>query len=117
VLPGNVIFFAHALDWLHYKHGVRLFRQVLQNGLHLLESAPVLKVTGLPSSGRVSLLRHVDKNRCVALLLNSPALQRGEVKVVEDFPPIPGVKVAVHVPGGAAKGTGEVAPYPPRGMS
>jgi hypothetical protein len=58
----------------------------------------VLKVTGLPSSGRVSLLRQADKNRYVAHLLYSPALQRGEVKVIEDFPPIPGVKLAVRVP-------------------
>jgi hypothetical protein len=46
----------------------------------------------------VSLLRQADKNRYVAHLLYSPALQRGEVKVIEDFPPIPGVKLAVRVP-------------------
>jgi hypothetical protein len=98
VQQGNVIFFAHAIDRLYYKHGVRLHRQLLQNALDLLDSAPVLKVTGLPSSGRVSLLRQTDKNRYVAHVLYSPALQRGEVKVIEDFPPIPGVKLTVRVP-------------------
>ncbi len=98
VRQGNVIFFAHALDRLYYKHGVRLHRQLLQNALDLLDSAPVLKVTGLPSSGRVSLLRQAEQHRYVAHLLYSPALQRGEVKVIEDFPPIPGVKLAVRVP-------------------
>lgn len=98
VRHGNLIFFAHALDRLYYTHGVRLHRELLKNALDLLDAAPVLKVTGLPSSGRVSLLRQADQNRYVAHLLYSPALQRGEVKVIEDFPPIPDVKLTVRVP-------------------
>lgn len=98
VRNGNVIFFAHPLDRLYYIHGVRLHRELLKNALDLLEPAPVLKVIGLPSSGRVSMLRQAARNRYVAHLLYSPALQRGEVSVIEDFPPIPGVKLEVRVP-------------------
>ena len=95
---GNVIFFAHALDRLYHANGVRLHRDLFRNALDLLDPAPVMKVTGLPSSGRVSLLRQADKHRYVAHLLYSPPLQRGDCKVIEDFPPIPGVTLEVRVP-------------------
>jgi hypothetical protein len=46
----------------------------------------------------VSLLHQAAKRRYVAHLLYSPALQRGDVSVIEDFPPIPGTKLEVRVP-------------------
>jgi hypothetical protein len=46
----------------------------------------------------VSLLRQEAKNRYVAHLLYSPALKRGSVQVIEDFPTIPGVRLEVRVP-------------------
>jgi hypothetical protein len=98
VRNGNVIFFAHALDRLYYASAVRLHRELFKNAIDQLDAAPVLKVTGLPSSGRVSLLHQAAKRRYVAHLLYSPALQRGDVNVIEDFPPIPGVKLEVRVP-------------------
>jgi len=98
VRSGNIIFLAHALDRLYYTEGVRLYRDLVRNALDLLDPEPVLKVTGLPSSGRVSLLHQKAKNRYVAHLLYSPALQRGSVKVIEDFPAIPGGKLEVRVP-------------------
>jgi hypothetical protein len=57
-----------------------------------------MKVTGLPSSGRVSFLHQHAKNRYVAHLLYSPPLQRGDCKVIEDFPPIPGVTLEIRLP-------------------
>lgn len=98
VRNGNVIFFAHPLDRLYYASAVRLHRDLFKNALELLDPAPVLSVTGLPSSGRVSMLHQEDKHRYVAHLLYSPALQRGDVKVIEDFPPIPGVNLEMRVP-------------------
>ena len=98
VRNGNVIFIAHPLDRLYYANGCRLHRELFKNAIDLLEAAPALKVTGLPSSGRVNLLQQEAKNRYVAHLLYSPALQRGDCKVIEDFPPIPDVKLEVRVP-------------------
>ena len=97
VRNGNVIFFAHSLDRLYYANGVRLHRELFKNAIDLLDTEPVLKVTGLPSSGRVSLLHQESEHRYVAHLLYSPALQRGDCKVIEDFPPIPGVTLEVRV--------------------
>lgn len=95
---GNVIYFAHNLDQLYYTHAVRLHRQLVKNAIDLLNDSPMLKVRNLPSSGRVSLLKQEKQNRYVAHLLYSPALQRGEVMVIEDFLPVPGVEIEVSVP-------------------
>ena len=98
VRNGNVIFFAHHLDQLYYTHGVRLHRKLVKNAIDLLYKSPCLKVNNLPSSGRVSFLKQEKKNRYVAHLLYSPALLRGEVQVIEDFLPVPGVEIEVNVP-------------------
>jgi len=98
VRNGNTIYFAHYLDKLYYAHGVRLHRELVKNAIDLLYSSPMLTVRNLPSSGRVSFLKQEKKNRYVAHLLYSPALLRGEVQVIEDFLPVPGVEIIVNVP-------------------
>ena len=98
VRSGNTIFFAHHLDKMYYVHGVRLYREMVKNAIDLLYQKPLLKVSSLPSSGRVSLLKQVNKDRYVVHLLYSPALLRGEVQVIEDFLPVPGVEIIVNVP-------------------
>jgi hypothetical protein len=97
VRNGNILFFAHPLDRLYYANGLRLHRELFKNAIDLLDLEPVLKVTGLPSSGRVSLLRQEAKSRYIAHLLYSPALQRGDCKVIEDFPPIPSVALEARL--------------------
>jgi len=98
VKNGNVIYFAHMLDQLYYTHAVRLHRQLVSNAIDLLYQSPVLSVSNLPSCGRVSFLKQELENRYVAHLLYAPALQRGEVMVIEDFLPVPGVEIEVNVP-------------------
>jgi hypothetical protein len=95
---GNIIFFAHHLDQLYYQHGVRLHRQLFENAIQLLYEKPYLEVENLPSAGRVSLLKQENRKRFVAHLLYSPPLQRGEVMVIEDFLPVPGVELDLNLP-------------------
>lgn len=95
---GNIVFFAHPLDRLYYAHGVRLHRELFKAVINELDVQPMLAVRGLPSSGRANLLKQAASERYVAHLLYSPALQRGDVRVIEDFPPIPGVIIGVRVP-------------------
>jgi hypothetical protein len=98
VRTAHAVYFAHALDHLYYKHGLRLHREMLRNAIDLLETQPVLRVEGLPSAGRVSFLQQGKEHRYVAHLLYSPPLQRGSVRVIEDFPPIPSPRLTVRVP-------------------
>jgi hypothetical protein len=95
---GNVIFFAHQLDKLYFTHGVRMHRELVKNAIEALYQSPYLKVQNLQSSGRVSLLKQETEKRYVAHLLYASALLRGEVQVIEDFPPVPGVELEVNVP-------------------
>lgn len=98
VTTKNTIFFAHSLDQLYYTHGVWLHREVFRNAIDALQKDPVFKVKDLPSAGRVSLLKQDKKKRYVAHLLYAPPLLRGEVSVIEDFPPIPNVEIELNVP-------------------
>jgi len=98
VRNGNVIFFAHNLDQLYYTHGVRMHRELVKNAIDLLYKSPELKVGNLPSCGRASFLKQEKDKRYVAHLLYSPAIVRGEVQVIEDLVPIPGVEIEVNVP-------------------
>jgi len=98
VQNGNVIYFAHKLDQLYYTHAVRLHRQLVENAIDLLYEKPLLAVKNLPSSGRVSFLKQEKEKRYVAHLLYAPALQRGDVMVIEDLLPVQGVEIVVDVP-------------------
>jgi hypothetical protein len=95
---GNVIYFAHNLDRLYYSDAVRLHRDIVHNAIKLLHDENMMEVTNLPSCGRVSFLKQQESERYVAHLLYSPALSRGSVAVLEDFPPIPNVKLRIQVP-------------------
>lgn len=95
---GNIIFIAHALDMLYTEHGVRLHRELLSNVIDMVYENPVMEISGLPSTGRVSLLRQEEKNRYVAHLLYSSPIQRGSVQVIEDFVPVKDVEITLDVP-------------------
>ncbi len=94
----NLLFFAHPLDQLYYQHGVRLHRQLVGNGIELMQNSPMLKVEQLPSAGRVSLLHQQKNNRYVAHLLYAPPILRGEVSVIEDFLPVSDVEITLDIP-------------------
>lgn len=98
VQHGNVVFFAHPLDQIYYHNGVRMHRELLEGVFGLLDTAPVLQVTGVPSTGRVSLLKQSDQDRYVAHLLYAPPHQRGGVKVIEDLPALHDVSVKLNIP-------------------
>ena len=95
---GNVIYFSHKVDQMYYTSAVRLHRQLVENAIDMLYGKPMVAVKNLPSCGRVSLLKQDKENRYVAHLLYAPALQRGDVMVIEDFLPVPGVEIEVNVP-------------------
>jgi hypothetical protein len=98
VQKGNIIFLPHPLDKMYLSNGMKLHRDFVRNAIDLLGGERAIKVEGLPSAGRISLLKQADKKRYVAHLLYSPALGRGDVQVIEDFPTIDKAKVTLTVP-------------------
>jgi hypothetical protein len=95
---GNVIFLPHDLDRMYLANGMKLHRDFVRNAIDLIGGDQVMRVEGLPSSGRVSLLHQRAKNRYVVHLLYSPALGRGDVQVIEDFPVIGDVRLTLNLP-------------------
>lgn len=93
----NIIFIAHKLDQMYYKHGAYLHRDLFKNCLDKLGYNPMIEVN-LPSVGRVSLLHQENKNRYVAHLLYASPITRGECEVIEDLPYLYDTKVIVNLP-------------------
>jgi Hypothetical glycosyl hydrolase 6 len=98
VQKGSVIFLPHPLDRMYLANGMKLHRDFVRNAIDLLGGEQVMRVEGLPSAGRVSLLHQADKKRYIAHLLYSPALGRGDVQVIEDFPTIDKVRLTLNLP-------------------
>ena len=97
VRHGNVVWCAHGLDRLYYQHGARVHRQMFENALRLLHTAPMAEAD-LLSAGRISLLHQPDERRYVLHLLYGPPLQRGRCQVIEDLVPLRDVQVTVRLP-------------------
>jgi hypothetical protein len=98
VQNGNILFFPHALDKMYLANGMKLHRDFFRNAIDFMGGEQTVKVEGLPSAGRISFLYQQAKRRYVAHLLYSPALGRGDVQVIEDFPVIDKAKISVTIP-------------------
>jgi hypothetical protein len=98
VQKGNILFIPHALDKMYLGNGMKLHRDFFRNAIDMLGAEQTVKVDGLPSAGRISFLHQKAKKRYVAHLLYSPALPRGDVQVIEDFPIVDKVKISVRIP-------------------
>ncbi|CAI8280978.1 MAG: Uncharacterised protein [Opitutia bacterium UBA7350] len=94
---GGVISIAPELDWMYYKHGARLHRDLLLQVLHLVHLRPMIK-TSLPSAGRLAFLQQEKHKRYVAHLLYAPPMQRGNCEVIEDLPPLFEVPLSFDLP-------------------
>jgi Hypothetical glycosyl hydrolase 6 len=95
---GNVTYIAHNLDQSYYTNGVQLHRQLFENVIDNVNPNPLVRVKNLQSCGRMSVLKQAAQNRYVAHLLYTPAVQRGDTTIIEDFVPISGVTLEVSIP-------------------
>jgi hypothetical protein len=94
---GSVITIAPELDWMYYKHGARLHRDLFINVLKLVHTRPMVAAI-LPSAGRLTLLHQAQQKRYVAHLLYAPPMQRGNCEVIEDLPPLYEVLLSFDLP-------------------
>jgi hypothetical protein len=94
---GRVVFLPHAWGRMYNLHGARIHRDLFLNALRRIHRSPVLEVR-LPSAGRVNLVHQPARRRYVAHLLYAPPHARGNCQVIEDFPPLFEVPLALRVP-------------------
>lgn len=94
---GNIIFFAHNIDKQYKEMGAQIHRDLFYNAFDLLRTKAFVRVK-MPSMGRVNLLHQPKKSRYVVHLLYASPIQRGEVKVIEDMPPLYNIPVTIDLP-------------------
>lgn len=100
----NCIWIAHELDWMYFKHGSRLHRDLFVNVLKRCLRRPMITID-LPSAGRMSFLHQAAAKRYVAHCLYAPPIQRGACEVIEDLPPLYNVPLVFDLPQTITKAT------------
>ena len=109
VAGDGFVYFAHNIFTAYRQYGQPLYRDLVSDALHRLLPEPTLTVEGLPTAGRVSLMRQQAENRLVLHLLYATPVKRGAessiygsgqqaVEVIEDLVPLYGVRCAVRLP-------------------
>ncbi len=98
VRKGRVVYLAHPMCKLYKQNGAQLFREVLIRAL-LSVYEPTYRVS-LPSAGRTRLTWQEDEGRYVFHAAYVSPIQRGNVSVIEDIPPMYQVTVdaAIDLP-------------------
>ena len=104
-LHGPVAWFAHRIFTRYRLYGQPLYRDFVVGAIRrLLGALPV--ETGLPSTGRVNVMRQAGERRYVVHLLHAAPTLRGSphgeaaraVEVIEEVVPLYRVRCAVRVP-------------------
>ena len=91
------MYLAHPLDKQYQEEGARMHRELFHNAFNLLRTRAFVDVE-MPSMGRMNLLHQPEHQRYVVHLLYASPIQKGSVKVIEDFPPLFDIPVTVDLP-------------------
>jgi hypothetical protein len=112
VAGDSFVYFAHNVFTAYRQYGQPLYRDLVSDALRRLLPEPTLTVEGLPTAGRVSLMRQQAEGRLVLHLLYATPVKRGAdssiyasgqqaIEVIEDLVPLHGVRCTVRLPKGA----------------
>ena len=97
VKKDNVLYFAHPVFSAYNTSGNYVLQRYIANAIERVYEKP-LSFSYYPSSGRVRL-RKSEKESFYALhLLYAPPVNRGNVCLLEDFPPLFETRVSVSIP-------------------
>lgn len=111
VIAGNVLYFAHPVFRIYHASGAVMHRDFMTRALlALLGNRRQVSTSGLPSSGRVTLMRQPEEHRYVLHVLYAPTAVRGAgaempnfqrsgtVEVIEDLVPLVSTGYEVIIP-------------------
>jgi len=92
---GNVVYLAHSMSKSYDEYGSLFHKRYFMHALKLVYSGPTLKVEGMGSQGRCTMIEQADKQRyCINLVYASP-IRRGKAEIIEDILPLYNIKLAV----------------------
>ena len=110
---GQILYLAHPVFTLYRAYGQVALRQVIGRTLRrLLGADESLTLTGLPSTGRVTLTRQADKDRSILHLLYANTVNRGgatelhggnlagkqaSYEVIEELTPLTDIEVELRL--------------------
>ena len=111
VRKGQIMYLAHPIFNLYKGLGAVAYRQYVVKAMRMhLGDAETLQVTGLPSTGRITLMEQPAENRFVLHLLYANTVQRGGplqmeggnfagsahgIEVIEELMPLHNIKVTL----------------------
>ncbi|MFY9176953.1 MAG: alpha-amylase family protein [Caldicoprobacterales bacterium] len=91
----NVIYFAHPIFSMYYRHGARIYKQLVLNTLDLLLDDKLV-VTNAPTTAQVSLNYQSEHDRYVAHILHYIPERRCEsIDIIEDVIPLYNVDLKI----------------------
>jgi hypothetical protein len=97
IRKGRIIHISSPIFAVYNSQGMQLHRDLVLNLLDLLYPNPLAEVKGLPSCGRVSIMRQEDPSRLMVHLIYANPIRRGETEVIEDIVPLHEVELKVRV--------------------
>ena len=119
VMKGNLLYLAHPVFTLYHDYGAVAYKEYVHKCLRLLlGNGETMSVTGLPSTGRVSLMEQPDKKRRVLHTLYANTILRGAaggqgnnecggptraIEVIEELAPLYDVGVTLKTGKAAVK--------------
>ena len=97
VKNGNVIYFAHPVFSAYNKSGNYVLERYIKNGIEKTYNKNI-KLSYYPSCARIRM-RKSDENCFYAIhMLYAPPVNRGNVCLLEDFPPLYNTEMTVKIP-------------------
>ena len=96
VRKGNVIYFAHPIFEAYDKSGNYILQKYIQRAIESIYDKSI-RVENFYSCGRLRLRKNEEKKFYALHLLYAPPVNRGNVCLLEDFPEVNNIKIAMKV--------------------
>jgi len=103
VRKGNAVYLAHNVFTLYHAFGAVAIRDYAVKAMRLLLGEARVEATGLPSTGRVTLMEQPEATRSVLHLLYANTVLRGgnirgcaPIEVIEELTPLADIRVKVR---------------------
>lgn len=93
---GNVVYVSHPLPEIYAAYGSLYHKRYFMMALNLVYGGSMLRVKGLGSQGRCTMIHQPDKNRyCVNMTYAIPT-KRGKAQIIEDILPLYNIEVELQ---------------------
>ena len=92
---GNVVYMAHSLPKQYREYGSVFHKRYFMQALNLVYEGFVLKVDGLGSQGRCSIIDQPQFNRYCINMMYVNSARRGRAEIIEDIIPLYNIKTSI----------------------